>query len=101
MGSDYTFGATRSGISDVSRWARALDDVIVNRALELSAARIRLAWILASIVNAGFVGRTISIALAPKNGTGDSRISGVTGQALADGLMINAVALRVLGAGIE
>ena len=93
-----TFCTSGSNVANVTWRTRALDNVIVNRALKLSAARIGLAWIFATTVDASFVCRTIGIASTTEKRTRNSRITGVSWWTLAHGLMIDTVAFGVFGA---
>lgn len=73
--------------------------MIVNVTVHVAGARILRARILATIVDAGPVRRTIRIALASQQHAGDPRIATETRRALADRLVIYTMTYRVLTAG--
>lgn len=94
-----TFGASRFSVTDVARWAHAFHDVIVNVAVRVTGARVLCAGILATVVDAGLVRRTVRVASASQQYAGDPRIAAETRWAFADGLVIYTVAHGVLAAG--
>jgi len=70
--------------------------VIVNVAVHITGARILCARILATIVDAGLVRRTIRVASTSQQHAGDSRVAAEARWAFTDGLVIYTVAHGVL-----
>lgn len=60
----FHFRASRFRVPDVTRWTRALDYVVVDAALHRSGARVQGAGILAAIIDASLVRRTVRVAPA-------------------------------------
>lgn len=96
-----TWCTARIDITDVSRWTRALDDVIASRAFELPSAWIVFAWIFTALIDAGFVGRAIGVAATSQSLAGDSWVASVSGRTFAHCLMIYSIALGLFGAESE
>lgn len=95
----FDSSASRLNIADVAWRTRAFHYVIVNVTVHSAGARILRARILATIVDAGPVRRTVRIASASQQHAGDPRIAAETGRTLADRLVIYTMTYRVLPAG--
>jgi len=94
-----TFSASRFSIADVARWTYAFHNVIVNVAVHVTGAWILRARILAAIVDAGLVRRTIRVASTSQQHAGDSRVATEARWAFTDGLVIYTMAHGVLATG--
>ena len=73
--------------------------MVIDVAIHVPGARIRRARILAAIVDASFIRRTIRITLATKKNARDSRIAPVSWWTFTDRFMINAIAHGAVSAG--
>ena len=98
----HTRYAARNLSTDESSWTGALNHMVVDTTLGILITGVGGAGVLTALVDTGLVGRAFGVLAASDNGCAcNGGIAAVTWWTLADGAMVDTVALGVLTAGLE
>lgn len=93
------FRACRLNVTDVPRRTSAFDQMIINVAVHVSAARIHSARVFAAAVDASRIRRTIRVGPAAQKSASDPRITAKTRWTFANSLVIDSLTNCILATG--